>query len=223
MTAVILAAGLGTRMGDLTQNTPKALLKSGGTPLIEHKLRNLPEAVDEVVIVIGHLGDRIRAAVSGEYQGKRIIYVEQKELKGTGDALFLCEPVLKDRFLVLMGDDLYKKEDLEEVVKYPLSILVWELPEIGGGARWAEVVCGERGELVDILEKQPARKGMLVNAGAHSLDKRIFKYPLQLAGNGTDELGLPQTIMYMAKSGEDVRIVKAGWWKNITEPADLEP
>lgn len=210
-------------MGDLTRSTPKALLQSGGIALIEHKLRNLPEEVNEIIIVVGYLGEKIRLALGEEYEGRPITYVEQKELRGTGPALFLCEPVIKDRFLVLMGDDLYKKEDLEKVIKHPLAILVWELPEASGGARWAEVVCGEKEELVDILEKRRPRKGMLVNAGAHSLDRRIFKYPLQPAGNGTDELGLPQTIMFMARAGgEEVRIVKASWWKNITEPGDLE-
>jgi NDP-sugar pyrophosphorylase family protein len=223
MQAVILAAGLGTRMQNLTKNVPKALLKTGDTMLIEYKLKNLPEEVDEAVIVIGYLGDKIRAALGKEYGGRPITYVEQKELKGTGHALFLCEPVLKGKFLVLMGDDLYKKEDLEEVVKYPLAILAWRLPDGGGGTRWGEIVRGERGELLDILEKRPAREGMFVNTGAYSLDGRIFDYPLQPAGNGADELGLPQTILFMAKSGgEEVRIVEASWWKNITEPADLE-
>jgi NDP-sugar pyrophosphorylase family protein len=223
MQTVILAAGRGTRMGNLTQNTPKPLLKDGGITLIEHKLRNLPETISEVVIVVGYLGDKIRSQLGEIYGGRRITYVEQQELKGTAHALFICQPVLKDRFLVLMGDDLYKKEDLEEVIKYPLAILAWELPEESGGARWAELVRGERGELLDILEKRPSRKGMLVNTGAYSLDGRIFEYPPQPARNGTAELGLPQTILFMAKSGgEEVQIVKARWWKNITEPADLE-
>lgn len=223
MQAVILAAGLGTRMGDLTKNTPKPLLKNGGITLIEHKFQNLPPEVDEVVVVVGFLGEAIRKALGNERDGLPISYVEQKELRGTGHALFLCEPVLKDKFLVLMGDDLYKREDLKELVKSPLAILAWELTAEDGGARWAELVRGERDELLGILEKQPGRKGMLVNTGAYSLDRRIFDYPLQPAGNGTEELGLPQTVMFMAKSGGgEVRLVRASWWKNITEPADLE-
>ena len=222
MQAVILAAGLGTRMKELTKDTPKSLLKSGGERLLDHKLKNLPAGVEEVVIVVGYLGDEIRSALGDSFSGIPIKYVVQNELKGTGHALSLCEPVIKDRFLVLMGDDLYKKEDLEKLVKFPLAISAYELVDASGGGRWAELVQGGKGELLNIAEKQIARPGMLVSTGAHSLDERFFKYPLQLAGNGTEELGLPQTIAYMAKAGEDVRIVKASWWKNITEPEDLE-
>lgn len=221
MQAVILAAGLGTRMKNLTRDTPKPLLRVGEMTLIEHKLNNLPPPIEEVIVVIGYLGEKIRAALGDEYSGRRIIYVEQRELTGTGPALFICRPLLKDKFLVLMGDDLYRDEDLAELVKYPLALLAWELKTDLGDARWAELILGKDGSLRDILEKRPAHPGMLVNAGAYCLDKRIFDYPLQPAGSGSSELGLPQTIAFMARAGERVAVVKASWWKNITAPSDL--
>lgn len=208
-------------MGDLTKDIPKPLLQNGDATLIEHKLKNLPPEVGEVVIVVGFLGDMIKAALGNEQDGLPISYVEQKELKGTGHAVSLCEPVLRERFLVLMGDDLYAKSDLEELSRHPLAVLAWESPGTEEGRKTGELISGPRGELLRIVEARPTKKGMLLNTGAYSLDRRFFNYPLQPAGlNG--ELGLPQTLAHMAESGEEVRIVKARWWKNITEPGDLE-
>ncbi len=221
MQAVILAAGLGTRMRELTKGTPKPLLKIGDKTLLEYKLNNLPDSVDEVVMVIGYLGDQIKATFDGAYAGKKITYVEQKELKGTGHALELCRPVLKDRFLVLMGDDLYAKEDLEELVRHPLSILAAELERFSPGEHRAEIKTDASGNVLDIDEHAEARKGMLENAAAYVLDVSYFDYPLRPAGPDSKEFGLPQTMAQMVKDGKNVKIVRASWWKKVSAPEDL--
>src|SRR3989344_405602 len=107
MQAVILAAGLGTRMGALTRNTPKPLLKIQDRTLLEHNLTAMPDEIDEVVLVVGYLDDQIRNFVGKEFLGKKITYVHQEKLRGTGHALSMCKGVLQDRFLVMNGDDLY--------------------------------------------------------------------------------------------------------------------
>ena len=111
MQAVILAAGLGTRLRPLTYDTPKPLLKIGDKTLIEYNIERLPECIDELVIVIGYLGEQIIDYFGNQYKGKKISYIKQSQLLGTGHALFLCKKILNDRFLVLMGDDIYSQED----------------------------------------------------------------------------------------------------------------
>ncbi len=62
-TAVVLAAGRGTRMGALTADTPKPLLEVGGRPILERILLGLRAArIERVIVVTGHLGDRIEEA-----------------------------------------------------------------------------------------------------------------------------------------------------------------
>jgi len=220
MQAVILAAGLGARMKELTRDTPKPLLKAGEKTLLEHKFHNLPAEISEVVIVVGYLGDKIKEALGAEFDGRKITYVEQTELKGTAHALSLCEAVLNDRFLVLMGDDLYAREDLQAMRGYPLAILAWELPADEPDKTMGELVTNGGGKLTDIVER-PARKGMLMNTGAYMLDRSFFDYPLVPKSSGSPEMGLPQTIVPMAKDGKDIHIVKATWWQNVTSPEDL--
>ena len=60
MQAVILAAGLGTRMGKLTKNTPKPMLKLDGKNLLEWKIERLPKEVDEVILVVGYKSEVIK-------------------------------------------------------------------------------------------------------------------------------------------------------------------
>ncbi len=208
-------------MGKLTEDTPKPLLKIGGKTLLEHKFHYLPDEVDEVIVVVGYLKEKIKELLGNEHAGRRIVYVEQKELLGTGHALSLCKDFLKGKFLVLNGDDLYAKEDLLEMLKNGLSLMVWEMPEDEPDRRVADVKIGESGELLDIVEGQPARKGVLFNTGAYVLDERYFDYPLQPAGPGRKEFGLPQTMLQMLKDGREIRIVRATWWKPVTSPEDL--
>ena len=60
MQAIILAAGKGTRMRPLTYDMPKAMLPVKGKPVLEYTISFLPEEIDEIIIVINHLGDQIK-------------------------------------------------------------------------------------------------------------------------------------------------------------------
>jgi len=87
MKAMILAAGYGTRMGALTQKTPKPLLKVGGQPLIFYHLFALANAgVEEVMINTGWLGEQLENAIQdGEQFGLKVYYSrEQTPLETAG-------------------------------------------------------------------------------------------------------------------------------------------
>src|SRR3989344_3161993 len=149
MQAVILAAGKGTRMGDLTNGTPKPLLKVLGKTLLERKLDELPSKIDEIIIVVGYHGEQIIDSLGETYKDKKISYVWQKELKGTGHALWQAKDLLKGRFLVLMGDDIYCKEDIDACLKEDWAVLVKEVKFLEAGGR---VVLNSDGSLKDIIE-----------------------------------------------------------------------
>src|SRR3989344_6700347 len=112
MQPVILAAGRGTRMVELTGEVPKPMLPVGGRPLLEYKLDAMPDEIDEVILVIGYQGAVVRKHFGGRYGNRQIQYVEQKELNGTAGALWVARLLLHDRFLVLMGGDIYAGEDV---------------------------------------------------------------------------------------------------------------
>jgi NDP-sugar pyrophosphorylase family protein len=100
--AMILAAGLGTRLRPLTNTIPKPLLPVGGTPLIVWNLLLLRRhGIREVIVNLHHLGHLIRKELGdGSTWGMRISYSEEPTLLGTGgglkqaEAFFAGEPFL---------------------------------------------------------------------------------------------------------------------------------
>lgn len=215
MQVVILAAGRGRRMKALTERMPKPLLTVLGNNLIEHKLATLPKEIDEVIIVIGYLGEQIRAHFGSEFLGRKMRYVEQKDLLGTMLALKQAEPLLSGRFMVMMGDDLYSKEDVASCLRHSWAVLVKKME---GKGRGAQVVTDKKKHITDIIEGAELEKGMLNNAGLYVLHTDVFKYPLVQIPSG--EFGLPQTLARAAKDF-NIHVVLSKDWRQITTPEDL--
>jgi NDP-sugar pyrophosphorylase family protein len=104
---VILAGGLATRLRPLSNTIPKSLIQIAGFPFIYWQLKNLKaNGVSEVVICIGHLGNKIKEAVDKiNVFGIKIEYSEDGELLlGTGGALKNALPLLGENFCVIYGD-----------------------------------------------------------------------------------------------------------------------
>ena len=216
MQVVILAAGNGKRMGSLTKNVPKPMLKIKGKPILEHKINALPRAVDEVIIVIGYRGDQVMDYFKKSFAGKKIRYFFQTKLNGTGGALYLVKSVLKERFLVMMGDDLYHKKDVRRIMKHDLSVLAHEVDNSGN---FGVLEANRKGYLVDIVERPKNSKNNLVNTALYSLNSKFFEYDLVSIGKG--EFGLPQTLAKMSDKHR-IKVEKATLWHPIGFPEDLE-
>ena len=221
MQSVILVSGRGTRMRDLTDTVPKPMLTVAGKSLIEHKLDVLPPEVDEVILIVGYLGQVIRDAFGDEFRGRRIRYVEQETLDGTAAALWLARPYLTERFVVLMGDDLYSREDIDACLsRSDWSILIQETETMASGGR---MVMDEAGHIVAIEEGDHRGKPGLMNTNLFALDPRVFEYPMVPKAEGSDEYGLPQTVLAASlASGIPLVAVNATFWFQITAPEDLK-
>ncbi len=214
MKAVILAAGNGTRMGELTKEIPKPLLKIEDKTLLEYKMDILPLDCDEVILVIWYLGDKIRKYFGEEYKGKKITYVEAEPL-GTGYALYAAKEHLDGQFIVMCGDDLYTKRDIEECLKYPFASLVHRSEkEVSGG----KIILDEQQEYIQDIVEGLHEEGAIIATGLYVLTPEIFSLPLVQIPNRS-EYGLPQTIMQMKKKG--IRAVIASAWYQVTTPEDL--
>lgn len=216
MQIVILAAGNGVRMGKLTRSVPKPMLKIKGKPILEHKINALPKEIDEVILVIGYRGEQIMNYFKKSFAGKKIRYFFQTKLNGTGGAIHLVKSTLNDRFLVMMGDDLYLKKDLKKLLKHELGVLAIEINNSGqsGGLK-----TNRRGNLVEVIERDKSSKNKLVNTGAYILNKEFFKY--DLVPIGKEEFGLPQTLAKMSDKYK-IKVEKATLWHSIGFPEDLE-
>ncbi len=221
MQAVILAAGKGTRMGVLTESTPKPMLLVRGRPVLEHIMDALPRECTEVILIVGHLHEKIRAHFGDMYQGKKLRYVEQGELNGTGGALFKAEPYLTDTFLVMNGDDICRAEDVLRCAQSPdWALLVQNVPEVGSAGK---VILTPEGTVADILEKEVhgGGPGIANTANFFRLDTRIFTYAPVYRPGSTTEFGLPQTVV-QAVHDIPLHPIEAGSIIRLTAPEDIE-
>ena len=104
---LVLAGGLGTRLGGLTQTLPKPLVPVAGRPFIEHPLELLRDhGARRVVLAVGHCGELIEQALGdGARLGLEIAYAfDGPTLRGTAGAIRGALHLLDERFLVLYGD-----------------------------------------------------------------------------------------------------------------------
>src|ERR1700675_2983486 len=116
MDAVLLAAGLGTRLRPHTLTTPKPLLPVQGRPILDWTFGALPKSVDRVVVVVHYLAEQVDAYLRQQTHFKEWVTVPQGDPRGTGDALRKCRAhVRSEKFLVINGDDLFGADDLAKL------------------------------------------------------------------------------------------------------------
>jgi UDP-N-acetylglucosamine diphosphorylase / glucose-1-phosphate thymidylyltransferase / UDP-N-acetylgalactosamine diphosphorylase / glucosamine-1-phosphate N-acetyltransferase / galactosamine-1-phosphate N-acetyltransferase len=217
MQAIIMAAGLGTRLRPLTETTPKPMLPVAGRPLLERLIESLPRQVDEVILVVGYLKEKISAHFEDSWDDRHIVYREQSELKGTGHAVAACRDLIDGHFLVLNGDCLYDTASLEKLASRDLAILAARTSEPG---KYSVLGTGGTKRLQKISEPMLVEAGAMISAGAYALDERFFDEPLVPIKDG-EEFGLPQTLAAMAQY-YPVAIIEADEWFHIGTPEDLQ-
>jgi MurNAc alpha-1-phosphate uridylyltransferase len=119
MQVVILAGGLATRLGSLTQNVPKSLLRIRDKPFLQHQLERLCEhGIGDVVLCTGHLGHQIQNHFGdGSRFGVNLVYSHEEKPLGTAGALRLAKDKLQDPFFTIYGDS-YLSLDFAAILKY---------------------------------------------------------------------------------------------------------
>lgn len=221
MKCIILAAGRGTRMGDLTLNTPKPMLKINNKPKLAWTIDGLPDSINEVVIIVGYLKGQIIDFFGEFYNGKKIIYKEQINLDGTAGALKSTEGLIEEneKFLVIMGDDFYHKNDLEKLLENDYSALAFE--EERDAFKFGVFTVDENDYLLKTVEKPNGVKKGLVSTNAFVLKKDYFKTKMFLGNKG--EYWLPNTIIRMIDEKKiKVKVVKTKKWFPVGDKMALK-
>jgi len=186
MDAIILAAGLGTRLRPHTLTTPKPLLPIQGRPILDWTLGALPRQVERLVVVVNYLAEQIE-----EYLGKQThianwTTVRQAQPRGTGDALRSCRgEIHADRFLVLNGDDLFGAADLARLAQRPAGLLAHPVQEPSQFG----IVFARDGLLERLAEKpQGLKPPQLANIGAYLFPRMALDLELPLSPRGEYEI-----------------------------------
>jgi bifunctional UDP-N-acetylglucosamine pyrophosphorylase/glucosamine-1-phosphate N-acetyltransferase len=206
MQAVILAAGKSTRTYPLTLTKPKSLIKITGKTILEHQLDCLEGIVREVVIVVGYKKEMIMDFLKNKKYTFEIKFVEQKEQLGTGHAIQQAKDLLKDRFIVMNGDDIYHKGEIERCIKHDSCVLVKEVDDISPfGA-----VITENNLVKEIVEKPKEQISKYANIGLYVFNKKIFDFTLNKTER--DEYEITDYVNSLAKTDKiSFEIVKNYW------------
>ncbi len=242
MKAVILAAGKGTRMKDLTQEVPKPMLRVQGRPILEHILEGLLAAgIREVCIITGWRADVIEGHFGdGSRFGARISYARQVVQDGTGKAPeYAKDFVGNSDFLLTYGDILVKPET------YQRMIARWQEGTFGGLLTVTEgqdVTQGglnffdDRFCLTRLVEKpSPAQLEELraigwlkagqpvwYNAGIYLFRPGLFEFTARLQKSPRGEYELTDAITALVADGQSVAGLKIeGRWVDVRDPEVL--
>jgi len=211
--AVILAAGWGTRLR--TFGRPKPAIRLSKETLIEHNLRQLSGLVKEAVIVVGYKEEIIKEILGEEFAGIKIKYVNQEKQLGTGHAAKEALSSLDEEFIILNGDDLYLREDIESCLKENPSVLVKEVKDPRGYGQ----VSVEENKVKEIVEKPPVPVSNLINVGCYHINKDFFREEIEKSERGEYEI-IDYLKNYLEKGGK-IGYTLAKDWMPVTYPWNI--
>ena len=226
--AVLLAAGRGTRMRDLTADVPKPMIKVRGKPILLHIVEGLQSAgIKDFLIIIGYHGEIVREYFGdGTCFGLRVTYATQIVQDGTGRVVELAhefsgnDPFILHYADILIGPQNYKCLGTLAPETEAIVIVKGNEDVSKGGA----VFVNERMEVTDVREKakpgEPTSKWY--NAGVYCVRPSIFQFTAQLQPSPRGEYELTDAIRALAQSGKKVQALELeGEWADVRDPEIL--
>lgn len=226
MEAVIMAAGLGTRLRPHTEKTPKPLLPVQGRPILDWIVAALPKEVDRLVVVVNYLAEQIEAYLGQQKHVPHWTTVRQEVPRGTGDAFRSCFPQLQGKkYLVMNADDLFAAADLEKLAVFEAGLLVHPVQT---PRQFGIAFQKPDGTLQQLVEKPDLDGIKLANVGVYVFPSAVKQLELKLSPRG--EYEITDYVSQLAARGA-VHVVPAQFWLpigNVTaweqaEKADLNP
>jgi dTDP-glucose pyrophosphorylase len=226
--AVLLAAGRGTRMRELTADLPKPMIEVRGKPVLQHIVEGLRDAgVRRFLIIVGYRADAVQNFFGDGSRYKiEIQYATQVSQDGTGRVVDLSRNFVGDSPFVLgYGDILidpvnYKRiVDLADDMEALISVTRGEDVSKGGA-----VFLNERMEVVDLREKTKPGEATSpwYNAGLYAFRPSIFEFTAKLKPSPRGEYELTDAIRELAQSGKKVQALElTGEWADVRDPEVL--
>jgi len=227
MKAVIPLAGKGTRLRPHTYLTPKPLLRVGGKPVMSYILDDLQEmGIEEIVFIIGYLGDVVKDYMAREYPGIRPEYVVQEVQDGTAGAVALSEPFIDEEVLILFVDTLFDADlSMAKRLDPAWAGVIWA-KEVEDYQRFGVIVTDENAAMTRIVEKPTEPISKLANIGLyyirdHELLFEGIHHTLeQLPGPG-GEFFLTDAFQYMVDQGSRLLAAPVEGWYDCGKPETL--
>jgi len=235
--AVILAAGEGSRLEPLTKRRPKPMLPIANKPLLEHVISAVVQAgITHIVLVVGYERDRIQTYFGdGDDWNVTISYASQEQQLGTAHAVLQTEELVDNPFLVLNGDRIIDSVLVEEVHEELKMVSA----SSDGSENSADAIMGVTrsnqpnqygvvsldGDMVTGIIEKPTgdSPSEIINAGVYGFQPDIFDTIRKTTQSADGEYELPTTVNTLLSSGtQTLRAVRYdGRWLDVSHPWDL--
>ena len=176
--AIILAGGLGTRLGKITKETPKPMVLVNNHPFIEYLVENLKRyGIKKIIFSTGYLSHKFSTFFGdGSFYDLEFKYVEETKLLGTGGALKLASPFLDKEFLVLNGDSFFDFNYAELhslLLSRSDSMVTMALKFKDDTERYGKVVLNGK-NVKGYVEKGVGSKQGLINSGVYLMKHDVL-------------------------------------------------
>ena len=226
--AVVLAAGRGTRMRELTADLPKPMIEVRRKPVLQHIVEGLRNAgIREFLIVIGYHANAVRNFFDdGSRYDIAIQYATQTVQDGTGRVVELARDFVDSRpFILAYGDILVDPANYNRVVDLPDSVdAIITIKRGEDVTKGGAVFLNERMELVDLREKAKPDDATSpwYNTGLYAFRPSIFEFTAKLKPSPRGEYELTDAIRDLAQSGKKVKALElTGEWADVRDPEVL--
>lgn len=222
-TAVVLAAGEGTRLRPLTENRPKPMLPAANRPVLEHVFDAVIDAgVTDLHVVVGYGRDRVQGRVGATYRGVPVHYHRQATRLGSGHALSCVAEAVSGNFLVVYGDQVVESQMVEEVATAQNadgSATAMAVVESDAASEYGAVRLFDD-RVVELVERPKTDDYRMLNAGVYALDDGIFD-ALERTDRVDGEIPLTRTLADRIDDTFIRGVVSDAAWVDATYPWDL--
>ncbi len=216
MRLVLPMAGLGTRLRPHTWSKPKPLVPVAGKTVLGHFLDPvvaLPE-LEEVVLIVGYLGDQIREYMSEQYPDLRVRYVVQEELSGQSHAIWLARDGLEGPTLIGFVDTL-----IETDFNIPSDESAIWVREVEDPRRFGVAEVNTEALVLNLVEKPEKPQSNLAVVGFYYFEKferliAAIEQQLESGSKLKGEYFLADAINVMLKDGLSMRALQVEAWND---------
>lgn len=180
--AIILAAGVGSRIRPLTDNCPKSLLKIGDSTILEMMISHLKSSgINDIVIVLGYLQQQIKDYIASNFADMNVQFVinEHYETTNTGYSLMLTEPFVQNcDFIKFDADVVFEKSILNKLIASEYNNVLCIDKAINLDAEEIKVIIDDQGKVLkaskEVAPKDAVGESIGIEKISQATAKKLF-------------------------------------------------
>lgn len=226
-TVVILAGGMGTRLGDLTKSAPKALTMVGDKPIVAHAIAwaRLFDPT-RIIVVSGYLHDQLERAVKDIDATVEVVKNEAYETTARMAGLLCARNMIEGDLIVFDGDYIYHDSIAEKMKPHLRDMTIFASPEQSEFVALDMMVKTENGKLVD-MSKELDDYDCFFNSFLYCAKELVLPFFVRadavIAESGADIVHVEEVLLDMVRTGNEVYVVPISppLWIEVDNPQEL--